>query len=91
MSGNVIQFPKKPKMIPGWDLLCVVFRQSDERSANELQDALDQGYEPFTVTVSNEIVVDPISRQPSGMVSLEKIWFKRPAAPVPEELDPQLA
>jgi len=85
---NVIQFPKQPVMIKGWDFACAVLRQGGAEGAKECQDLLDSGYEPFSVTSYQEFGgKDLVTGQPK-IALVEKIWMKRPAAPVPERVEP---
>ena len=84
--GDVIQFPKSRKMVPGWDLSWIVVRDSNEDTLKKLQDALDQGFEPFSVTSYQEVTLDLLSKQPKAS-TVEKLWLKRPVAPVPQDLE----
>lgn len=85
---NVIPFPKRPHMIPGWDFGAATMRSDNKAGIQECQTFLDQGYEPFAITSYQEIGgKNLVSGQPT-IVLVEKIWFKRPVAPVPANVEP---
>jgi len=90
---NVIPFPNSRLMIPGWDLSCVILRPNDQASLDQLQTMLDEGYEPFSVNAFPQASSPSLVTGKTEMVLVEKIWFKRPVAPVPAELPepPRLA
>lgn len=91
---NVIQFPNSRPMIPGWDLACSILKSGDDKSMAVLQEFLDSGYEPFAITAFPQASPPNLVTGKSEVILIEKVWFKRPVAPVPAELPdpgPQLA
>lgn len=86
-KSNVIPFPKRPAMIPGFDVCWVTIRSGDEASLQALQAQLDLGFEPFAVVGLQEMVKDVLSANGAKLILVEKMWLKKVAQSIPAGLD----
>lgn len=80
---NVIPFPGSIPMRRGWDFAAAALRSDTKDGHEECNRLLNEGFEPFAVTFYQELGGKNLVTGQPNVVLVEKIWMKRPAAPVP--------